>query len=130
MSDDRRRAPWPAEIAGGVVGSVVMLAVVLTIGLLGYAPLGQAAAPLGLAAAFVSVTVGGLVLAPVLYRWRTRSLTSLRGGTVLFAAVTVIFVGLGNDAFRVLAATALIAGAILAEVLLRRTPQHPSIAAR
>ncbi len=63
MITDRRRAPWPAEIAGGVVGSVVMLAVVLTLGLLGYAPLGEAAAPLGLAAAFVSVTAGGLVLA-------------------------------------------------------------------
>lgn len=63
ISTDRRHAPWPAEIAGGVVGSVVMLAVVLTLGLLGYAPLGEAAAPLGLAAALVSVTVGGLLLA-------------------------------------------------------------------
>ncbi|HUG26260.1 SulP family inorganic anion transporter [Piscinibacter sp.] len=63
MSTERSRAPWPAEVAGGVVGSVVMIAVVLTIGLLGYAPLGKAAAPLGLAAAFVSATVGGLVLA-------------------------------------------------------------------
>ena len=62
MSMDRRRAPWPAEIAGGVVGSLVMLAVVLTLGLLGYAPLGEAGAPLGIAAAFVTATVGGLVL--------------------------------------------------------------------
>lgn len=62
-SADRRRAPWPAEILGGTVGSVVMLAVVVTIGLLGYAPLGEGAAPRGLAAAFVSVTVGGLLLA-------------------------------------------------------------------
>lgn len=63
MNTDQRRAPWPAEIGGGVVGSGAMLAVVLTIGLLGYAPLGPSAAALGLAAAFVSVTVGGLVLA-------------------------------------------------------------------
>lgn len=63
MSADRRRAPWPAEILGGTVGSVVMLAVVVTIGLLGYAPLGEGGAPRGLAAAFVSVTVGGLLFA-------------------------------------------------------------------
>jgi MFS superfamily sulfate permease-like transporter/CRP-like cAMP-binding protein len=63
MSTGRRHAPWPAEVLGGCVGSVVMLAVVLTIGLLGYAPLGDAAAPLGLAAAFVTVTVGGVVFA-------------------------------------------------------------------
>lgn len=107
----------PVEGTAGLL-YVLGTLVVLLIALPQMAPLAAA----GLA--------GGLVLAPVLYRWRTRSLTSLRGGTVLFAAVTVIFVGLGNDAFRVLAATALIAGAILAEVLLRRTPQHPSIAAR
>ncbi len=63
MITDRRHAPWPAEIGGGVVGSVVMIAVVLTIGLLGYAPLGKAGAPLGISAAFVAVAVGGLVLA-------------------------------------------------------------------
>ena len=73
---------------------------------------------------------GGILLAPALYRWRVRSLTSLRGGLVLFAAGTALFVGLGNDAFRVLAVTALVAGALFAEVLLRHTPSHPSIAAR
>lgn len=62
-SADRRRAPWPAEILGGTIGSVVMLAVVVTIGLLGYAPLGEAAAPRGLAAAFIAVTLGGVLFA-------------------------------------------------------------------
>ena len=63
MITERRHAPWLTEIAGGVVASVVILAVVLTIGLLGFAPLGEQAAPLGLAAAFVAVTVGGLLFA-------------------------------------------------------------------
>jgi len=73
---------------------------------------------------------GGLLLAPVLYRWRLRSLTSLRGGVVLFAAGAALFLGVGNGTFRVLAVIALIAGALFAEVLLRRVPRHPSIAVR
>ena len=72
---------------------------------------------------------GGILLAPALYRWRARSLTSLRGGLALFAAGATLFVGLGNGEFRVLAATALVAGAVFAEILIRRTPSHPSIAA-
>ncbi len=63
MSVDRRHAPWLAEILAGCSSSVVMLAVVLTIGLLAYAPLGDAGAPLGLAAAFVAIMVGGWVFA-------------------------------------------------------------------
>ena len=73
---------------------------------------------------------GGLALAPVLYRWRARSLTSQRGGIVLFAALTTLFIGLGNDFFRMLAATAIVLGALFAEVLIHRVPRHPSIAAR
>lgn len=73
---------------------------------------------------------GGVLLAPVLYRWQARSLTSLRGGIVLFTASAALFLGLGNNVFRVLAVTSLVAGALFAEVLLRRTPHHPSIAAR
>jgi hypothetical protein len=72
---------------------------------------------------------GGVLLAPVLYRWQARSLTSLRGGLVLFAAGVALFMGVGNVAFRVLAVTALAAGALFAEILLRRSPSHPSIAA-
>lgn len=63
MAGDRRRAPWAREALGGAVASVATLAVVLTIGLLGFAPLGDAGAPLGVAAAFVTVTVGGLLFA-------------------------------------------------------------------
>ena len=72
---------------------------------------------------------GGILLAPALYRWRARSLTGLSGGVVLFVAGAALFVGLGNGEFRVLGATSLVAGALFAEVLLRRTPSHPSIAA-
>ena len=73
---------------------------------------------------------GGVLLAPVLYRWRSRSITSLRGGLLLFAAGAALFVGLGNEVlFRVLVVTALVAGTVFAEVLLRRSPTHPSIAA-
>ncbi|HET9316444.1 MAG TPA: hypothetical protein VFQ51_12695, partial [Vicinamibacteria bacterium] len=64
---------------------------------------------------------GGALLAPALYRWRSRS-TSLRGGLLLFAAGAALFVGLGNEVlFRVLAVTALVAGTVFAEVLLRRS---------
>jgi hypothetical protein len=72
--------------------------------------------------------VGGVLLAPVLYRWRARSLTSLRGGLALFAAGALWFMGVGNVAFRVLAVTAMVAGAVYAEFLLRHSPSHPSIA--
>lgn len=61
--DRRRHAPWLKEILGGGIGSVVTLAVVLTLGLLAVAPLGAAAAPLGLSAAFVTVSVGGVAYA-------------------------------------------------------------------
>src|SRR5262245_5519923 len=69
---------------------------------------------------------GGVLLAPALYRWRVRSVTSLRGGLVLFAAFAALFIGLGNGEFRLLAGTAVVAGALFAEVLLRRVPSHPS----
>lgn len=63
MSDHRRAAPWPREILAGASASVVMLAVVLTIGLIGAAPLGAGAAPLGVAGAFVAAAVGGYMFA-------------------------------------------------------------------
>jgi MFS superfamily sulfate permease-like transporter len=63
MTAGRRTAPWPVELLGGSIGAVVMLAVVLTLGLLGFAPLGGAAAAVGIAAAFVTATLGGLVFA-------------------------------------------------------------------
>ena len=51
------------NLQAGVVGSLAVLAVVLTLGLLAYAPLGPAAARVGLTAAFVTAAVGGLVYA-------------------------------------------------------------------
>lgn len=74
--------------------------------------------------------VGGLALAPVLYRWRARSLTSLNGGVALFATATAIFVAFGNGPLRALAVTAVVAGAVFAELRLRYVPVHPSIAVR
>jgi SulP family sulfate permease len=60
---DRHAAPWVREVLAGFVGAVVMLAVVLTIGLIGVAPLGAEAAPQGVARAFVAAIVGGLIFA-------------------------------------------------------------------
>ena len=57
------RAPWPREIVAGAVASVATLAVVLTLGLLSFAPLGAAISSLGVTAAFVSATLGGVVYA-------------------------------------------------------------------
>ena len=54
---------WWVETQAGVVGSLAMLAVVVTLGLLAYAPLGAAAPSAGLSAAFVTSVMGGLVYA-------------------------------------------------------------------
>jgi len=51
-----------ATLAGGV-NAFASLAVVLTLGLLAFAPLGAAAARVGIAASFVAVIAGGLVYA-------------------------------------------------------------------
>ena len=60
------RAPssWVTEVQGGVVGSLSVLAVVLTLGLLAYASLGAAAPAVGLAATFVTAAIGGVEFAP------------------------------------------------------------------
>jgi SulP family sulfate permease len=52
-----------ADALAGVVGSLSVVAVIVTLGLLAYAPLGAAAASLGLAATFVTAAVGGVVYA-------------------------------------------------------------------
>lgn len=54
---------WSSELLGGATGAVVMLAVVITLGLLAYAPLGLAQAPLGVTASLATAGVGGLVFA-------------------------------------------------------------------
>lgn len=56
-------APWAREWLAGTTGAVVMLAVVLTIGLIGVAPLGAAATSQGVVGAFVAAALGGLVFA-------------------------------------------------------------------
>ena len=74
--------------------------------------------------------LGGLALAVALYRWGTPGLSSLTGGAVLFAAGFGAFLATSTGALRGLAVTAVVAGALFAEVLLRRRAEHPSILAR
>ncbi|HSC62530.1 MAG TPA: SulP family inorganic anion transporter, partial [Caldimonas sp.] len=59
----RARGPaiWHQEMLAGAVASIATLAVVLTLGLLSFAPLGGQVSALGITAAFVSVVVGGVV---------------------------------------------------------------------
>jgi SulP family sulfate permease len=59
----RRAAAWARELAAGTVGSLSVLAVPLTLGMVAFAPLGAAAAGVGVAAAFVAMVVGGIVYA-------------------------------------------------------------------
>ena len=56
-------SPWPSELIGGITGAVVMLAVVVTLGLLAYAPLGPALVAQGVTASLATAGVGGLVFA-------------------------------------------------------------------
>lgn len=57
------RHSWLHDLASSLVGVTSSLAIVLTLGLLAWAALGDAAAASGLPAAFATVTVGGLVAA-------------------------------------------------------------------
>ncbi len=61
----RRSLPWARDLLGGTTGALVMLAVVVTLGLLAYAPLGLQLARQGVTAALVTAGVGGLVYALV-----------------------------------------------------------------
>lgn len=71
MAVPSTREPWSAltpgsgwaDVQGGTVGSLSVLAVILTLGLLAFSPLGASAASVGLAATFVTAVVGGLVYA-------------------------------------------------------------------
>ena len=54
---------WWTEAQAGTVGSLSVLAVVLTLGLLAYSPLGASAAAVGLRATFITVVVGGMIYA-------------------------------------------------------------------
>lgn len=55
--------PWPGQLVGGTVGALVSIAVVLTMGLLAFAPIGLPAAETGIPAAFLSASLGALVMA-------------------------------------------------------------------
>ncbi|MBK9134318.1 MAG: SLC26A/SulP transporter family protein [Betaproteobacteria bacterium] len=68
MSDAASTAPVPAPpslraLAGGATGALATLAVVVTLGLLAFAPLGAAAASGGIPAAFAATVLGSIVLA-------------------------------------------------------------------
>jgi sulfate permease, SulP family len=52
---------WMREAVVGTIGSLSVLAVVLTLGLLAFSPLGAQAGSLGLPAAFVTAALGGVV---------------------------------------------------------------------
>jgi SulP family sulfate permease len=55
------RADWMREIGAGAAGAITVAAVPITLGVLVYAPLGAAAGPLGIPAAFWSVAIAGVV---------------------------------------------------------------------
>jgi hypothetical protein len=74
--------------------------------------------------------LGGLAIAPALYFSRIATGTSLRNGALLFAGGFAAFLATSDGALRALALTAVVAGALFAEVLLRRRVEHPSILAR
>jgi hypothetical protein len=75
--------------------------------------------------------LGGVALAACLYHRRTSGASSLTGGAVLFAVGLAAFLATIDGPMRALAVTAVVAGALFAEVLLRRPVQHPgSILAR
>jgi sulfate permease, SulP family len=63
IANARAGQPWVGQVVGGTVGSIVSIAVILTLGLLAFAPMGLAAAETGIPAAFLSASLGGLVMA-------------------------------------------------------------------
>src|SRR4029077_17780702 len=71
----------------GSVCAVVTIAVLLALGMLGYAPIGRAAVEVGIPAAFIATAIGGLVVA-----FRARSVVasgSLTAATMLIVAGVV-----------------------------------------
>lgn len=77
---------WLAQSIAGSVGAIVSIAVILTLGLLAFAPIGLAAAETGIPAAFLSASVGGLVMALL-----SRSTVPTAGPT---SATAIILAGL------------------------------------
>jgi hypothetical protein len=60
---DTQPQAWPGALMRGGAGALVIVAIVLTLGLPAFGPLGIAAAAVGLPAAFACVTVGAAVYA-------------------------------------------------------------------
>lgn len=81
-----RLAALARDAVGGVIGAVVMLAVVVTLGLLAMAPLGPALAAHGVAASLATAGVGGL-----LYALAGRDRLPISGPS---SATALIFAGL------------------------------------
>jgi len=62
LRDNGRTGPgWIRETLAGCTGALTVLPVILTLGLLAFAPLGAAAPQVALLAAFVTASIGGLV---------------------------------------------------------------------
>lgn len=83
------RRGW-AGIRGGIVGSLSVLAVPLSLGLLAFSALGAMAAPVGLMATFVTATVGGVVYALASHARTPASGPSSATALVLAALVAVL----------------------------------------
>lgn len=62
LGDDGRIGQgWMRETLAGCTGALTVLPVLLTLGLLAFAPLGSMATPVALSAAFATASIGGLV---------------------------------------------------------------------
>ena len=65
LIDSRTSVGWVRNTVAGCTGAAAVLPVVVTLGLLAYAPLGAAAPSVALSAAFLTAGVGGLVHASI-----------------------------------------------------------------
>ena len=59
--DGRIGQGWMRETLAGGTGALTVLPVLLTLGVLAFAPLGSTATPVALSAAFATASIGGLV---------------------------------------------------------------------
>lgn len=65
LIDGRSSAGWVSDTLAGCTGAAAVLPVVVTLGLLAYAPLGTAAPSVALPAAFLTASIGSLVHASI-----------------------------------------------------------------
>lgn len=80
---------WLREGSAGLVAAIVLVASPLTLGLLAYAPIGDAAAQIGIPAAFCTLVIGGLIVA-------LRGIARVPSGG-LSSAATLVIAGLVFD---------------------------------